>query len=243
LFYGVLFGLIQTLYALYTYQCDHATWFNDIGAALENVTKSTMQRKWDSKFCNTLLPGSTTKQKPDIILLDCRGSQNSDMLREWSVVHGVCEVTSQESFPSCVHYTIRQKSFLTFATQPDRRFALSLSFSCDKFQFTACDCAVLVTSPIYNVNHNALVLLCILASFVFSSKEVIGYNPTMHRGLNNIKSITVHSNVQGMEIAAEYMVLKKIFSLETMRGHTTQCWCVQQDCVEYVIKDSWCIQE
>ena len=217
-------------------EADHAAWLNSIGYDLEVVTGSPMEREWNADFCNTPLPGSVTKRKPDIILLNRGSDQNNDTPREWSAVRGICEVTSEESFPARIRHTIRQKSFVTFATQPDRRFVLSLSFSRDKFRFTACDRAGLITSSTYDVDLDALVLLRILAGFMFSSSEVIGYDPSMHRGpQNDIKAITV----QGME----YTVIEKIFSSETVRGRATQCWRVRRDGVEYVIKDSWCVRE
>ena len=134
-----------------------------------------------------------------------------------------------------MHITIQQKSFLVFYTQLDRCFILSLSFSWDRFFFTACNHAGLVNSSIYNIHQDALVLLCILVGLMFCPERQIGYDDSMYRVPDgNIITITVNGQ--------EYVVVRKIFSSETVRGHATQCWLVRQDRQTYILKDSWCIR-
>ncbi|KIM73761.1 hypothetical protein PILCRDRAFT_14983, partial [Piloderma croceum F 1598] len=169
-----------------------------------------------------------TKRKPDIILLK-KGDKPA-----WPVVCAVGEVTAEAGFPSRIRNTIQQKSFLTFATQPARRFTVSLAFSKDCFQFVTCDRAGVVTSTRVNIDDGALNLLQIVAGLMFGSDELIGYDKSMHRGPDgSIKSITV-----GKE--AEYTVIEPIFSSETVRGRATRCWRVRRDGKQYVLKDSWC---
>jgi Fungal protein kinase len=206
----------------------YGEWLNSIGAALETATGHKCSRIWDSSYCNTPLPGTETKRKPDIILLK-KGDKPA-----WPVVCAVGEVTAEAGFPSRIRNTIQQKSFLTFATQPARRFTVSLAFSKDCFQFVTCDRAGVVTSTRVNIDDGALNLLRIVAGLMFGSDELIGYDKSMHRGPDgSIKSITV-----GKE--AEYTVIEPIFSSETVRGRATRCWRVRRDGKQYVLKDSWC---
>jgi len=148
----------------------YGKWLNSIGAALETATGQKCSRIWDSSYCNTPLPGTETKRKPDIILL-----KKSDK-PAWPAVGTVGEVTAEAGFPSRIHNTIQQKSILTFATQPNQRFTISLAFSKDCFQFVTCDHARVVTSMRVNIDNSALILLQIVVGLMFGSDELIEYD-------------------------------------------------------------------
>src|ERR1700683_1269467 len=187
----------------------YGEWLNSIGTALEVATGQKCSRVWDSSYCNTPLPGTETKHKPDIILLK-KGSKPA-----WPTVCAVGEVTAEASFPSHIHNTIQQKAFLTFATQPDQCFTTSFAFSKDCFQLVTCDCTGLVNLVRENLNDGALTLLQIIAGLMFGSDELIGYDQSMYQGLDgSIKTITVGQH--------EYTVIETIFSSETVRGHATR---------------------
>ena len=127
----------------------YAEWLNSIGAALELVTGQKCSRVWDSSYCNTPLPSTETKCKPDIILLK-KGSKPA-----WPTVCTVGEVTAEAGFPSHICNTIQQIAFLTFATQPDQHFTTSLAFSKDCFQLVTCDRTGLVNLAKENLNDGA----------------------------------------------------------------------------------------
>jgi hypothetical protein len=215
-------------------ETSYADWFNSIGDALEALTKVGRVRKWSADSCTAPLPGATTKRKPDIMLVDCEPG-SPDTQKQWSSIRAIAEVTAENRFPQRMRITIQQKSFLAFYTQPDRRFVLSLSFSRDRFFFTACDRAGLVNSFVYNIHQDALVLLRVLVGLMFCPERQIGYDDSMYRAPDgNIITITVNGQ--------EYAVVRKIFSSETVRGRATQCWLVRRDRQTYILKDSWCIR-
>jgi hypothetical protein len=150
----------------------------------------------------------------------------------WIMVRGLCETTAVANFNQKIRRTISQKSFLIFNTQFNRRFVPSLAFYGPYFQFTAIDRAGIVYSPDYHVQDDDLLLLRIIIGFLFADKETIGYDPTMRHGDDGeILGITVEG--------AEYTVLERLFSADTLKGRATQCWRVQRDGKQYVIKDSW----
>jgi hypothetical protein len=89
-----------------------------------------------------------------------------------------------------------------------------------------------VYSPDNNIEDDDLLLLWVIIGFLFADEEAIGYDPTMcHRDDGEIFGIMVDGT--------EYTVVKRLFSADTLKGCATQCWWVQRDGKQYVIKDSW----
>ena len=70
----------------------YAEWLNSIGAVLELVTGQKCSRVWDSSYCNTPLPGTETKCKPDITLLR-KGSLAHCLCSWWSHSWGQFSLT------------------------------------------------------------------------------------------------------------------------------------------------------
>ena len=92
------------------------------------------------------------------------------------------------------------------------------------------DRSSVVYSKDYDITQNALILLYIIAGFMFANDETLIYHSTMHCGENSsIVAITVAEK--------EYIMIDKIFSSDTLRGHVTQYWHVQRNGVAYVITD------
>lgn len=150
----------------------------------------------------------------------------------WVNVRGVCEITSSDNFHARIRNTIYNKAFIIMTTQFDRRFTLFLSVAGVSFQLVACDRAGVVISATYDFHNDPLVILRILAGFMFSEEIFIGYDPSITRDdEDNLLKITVADK--------EYDILNKIFTSETLRGRATQCWRVGREGMEFVMKDTW----
>lgn len=203
-----------------------ADWLNLIGAELQRVTDKSPLRSWNANYNTAPLPGMETKRKPDIILMK-EGEHP-----EWSNVDAICEVTSETGFPARLRNTVTQKAYLIFLSQPNRRFTISLSFSSAAFQLVVYDRAGEVNSSKYNINTNALLLLRIIVGLIYSDEEVMGYDQRVQK-LGDTWFISDHDR--------QYMILKTIFSSETLRGRATWCWNVIRDGEQFIIKDSWCL--
>jgi hypothetical protein len=67
---------------------------------------------------------------------------------------------------------------------------------------------------------------------LFGDDEVIGYDASMQHGLYGEITLIIVGDL-------EYAVMKKLFLAEVMRGHAMQCWHVEQEGEQCVIKDSW----
>jgi hypothetical protein len=114
----------------------------------------------------------------------------------------------------------------------DRRFVPFLSVSDTSFRLVACDRAGAVHSATYDFNREPLIILQILAGFMFCNEVVIGYDPSIIRDPDD--------NLLKIHIAGkEYDIVNKIFTSETLRGRATQCWQVRRNRENFVIKDSW----
>ena len=198
------------------------------GTKLANIKKCPLKREWNSKYHNSPLGGSSIKRKPDIILLDKALKTNP----VWLNVCGVCEIMSSDNFHARIHNTIHNKAFIIMTTQFDRRFTLFLSVAGISFKLVACDHAGVVISATYNLHNDPLVVLRILAGFMFSDEIFIGYDPSISRdNKDNLLQITVTHK--------EYNIVNKIFTSKTLRGHATQCWKVRREGMECVMKDTW----
>lgn len=208
----------------------YAHWFNSIADELKDLTKKDPCRTWNNRFSNIPLPGVTSKRKPDLMLIKPNDGE------AWVNVSAVCEVTSEKNFPARIRNTVKQKAFLAFVTQPDRRFFPTLAFSHGEFIFSTFDRAGIVSTGALIPNISALGFLRIIVGFMFGSDPLIGLDPTMIRssdGSGAIEKIIVHCD--------SYVVKECIFSSETVRGRATRCWRVLKDNKHYVLKDSWCL--
>jgi len=208
---------------------DLSDWLNRVGEALaSHFEELSLDRGWDARNFATALKGSPHKRKPDVMLLD----KSPESEPTWIAVRALCETTSVANFHQDIRRTISQKSFLIFNNQFNRRFVPSLAFFGPSFRFIAIDRAGVVYSPDYNIQNDKLLLLRIIIGLMFANKEVIGYDLTMRCGSDGeICGITVDGK--------EYIVVEKLFSADTLKGRATQCWRVQRDGKNYVIKDSW----
>jgi len=204
-----------------------ADWLGYVSSVLEELTKLPVRRRWVYTGCNKPVAGSPTLRKPDLMLVDV---DQDDV--NWATIHALGEVTASSDSHHRITATTKQKAFLVFSCQSDRRFTLSLEFVKSRFRFTVCDRTGMLISVPYNSDIRNITLVRVLAGLMYASDAAIGLDPTMHRGPDGpIRSITV--------LGLEYTVMKKIFSAETLRGRATQCWHVRRDGKEYVLKDCW----
>ena len=199
------------------------------GMKLANVKKCPLKREWNSKYHISPLGGLSIKCKPDIILLDKVLKTNP----VWLNVRGVCEITLSDNFHARIRNTIHNKAFIIIMTiQFDHCFTLFLSVAGVLFKLVACDRAGVVISTTYNLHNDPLVVLRILAGFMFSNEIFIGYDPSITRDdKDNLLQITVANK--------EYNIVNKIFTSKKLRGRATQCWKVRREGMEFVMKDTW----
>lgn len=97
---------------------------------------------------------------------------------------------------------------------------------------TLCDRAGIVLSTVGDIEQDSYTLFRIIIALMFGDDELVGYDKSMQHGQ--------HSEIVSiMAGGLEYTVKKKLFLSEVMRGRATQCWHVEREGEQYVIKDSW----
>jgi hypothetical protein len=205
-----------------------AIWMNGIADSVASLTQNQPTRRWDSNYCDVILSGSPIQRKPDLSLLSAGTTKEPT----WQEVRGLCEVTSSANFHSVIRSTVQQKAFIMLSAQHARRFIPVLSFANRSFRVTLCDRAGIVLSTVGDIEQDSYTLFRIIIALMFGDDELVGYDKSMQHGQ--------HSEIVSiMAGGLEYTVKKKLFSSEVMRGRATQCWHVEREGEQYVIKDSW----
>ena len=74
-------------------------------------------------------------------------------------------------------------------------------------------------------------LVWFLAGLMLSDKMDLGYDQLM---VQDKEGQIAKMKVEGLE----YNVVEKLFKSHVLRGHATQCWHVQWEEKDYIIKDS-----
>ena len=216
-------------------ELDMVDWMNSVVMQVKTHTNVDPCRKWDPCMMNQIMPGSTIRCKPDLVLVD-EDFSTDNVLRggkpNWREFHVYTEVTCQTT-QYRLNRTTWQKSFAMFESQPTRWFIPSLMFRKDHAAFVACNCAGGVhTNPLLLEESKRELMQCIVG-FAFGDEHLLGYDLMM--------KCSAGDTITAISIAGEkYTVIRRLFKSSAMRGHATQCWHVcGKDSVKYIIKDSW----
>jgi hypothetical protein len=218
---------------------EHAVqnWLNAIANNIQTVTGTTTSRFWSAQYCDTVLPNSELRRKPDIVLIN-----NVLTPLDWRGVHAVAEVTSRSKFHSEMKRTINNKTYLMFCTQHHRRFVPFLAICSHKISFLVTDREGQAISEIYyhqSGEHNALMLIRILVALMFSADEISGFDPTMTPSQDGeIETISGNNKV--------YAIKSTVHAVRGIVGRSTRVWSAfdakDKDKKLCIIKDGW-IQE
>ena len=217
-------------------------WMNHLAKAMSAATGKAVQQVWSHHTCNTLPVGSSTKCKPDLVLLDTnylKCINDHGIVTDWALIRAFAEVTSQQETPPRIFDTVLNKSFLCFQCQPARRLTISLSFNgAGELSLTFADCEGLLWMPeiclLPDSGYDAaLILLKMLAILMFGSEVDIGFDPNfeVHSLTGKIQAITV-DNIQ-------FKVKKLVYSLDSLVGRGTRVWIVKHGRRHLILKDAW----
>ena len=217
-------------------------WLNDIGTTLGLVYGRRCERLWWCGDCRMPLVDPSVQRKPDLILLDRdyydSVSQKNSPGAKWVFVKALAEV--HQTPDAKLSDTIIVKPYLTFLSQPHRRFTISLSFiNAEKGQFSI---TVIDRAGQIRVNkidligssiENGLLLLSILAFLMFGSAEDIGLDPSFEINPSNGQIVAIECENRRFE------VVECIHALRPLFGRGTQVWIVTHEGIKYIMKDSW----
>jgi hypothetical protein len=214
-------------------------WLNNLGAAIGATCnpKREPNRVWLSESCEVPLGGAPIRRKPDLILLDRKYHEfvKTSHSADWAFVSALAEVTSQASEPARMRATINDKSYLTFACQPHRRFTIALSFIRDTFKVTVTDRTGQLFIPsiaLHGTKENSLVLLTVLTFLMFGTPADVGLDPFStidHKG--ELKEVTCGGR--------SYQVVQQVYFMKTLLGRGTRVYIVEHDGKQYIMKDYW----
>lgn len=200
--------------------------FNAFGKKLAKKLNRPVVRHWVTSQSGKAPEGSSLQRKPDLALVG-KGKSAS----HWKRIQAIAETTFRPTSER-VDATARQKAFIIFETQPNRRFVPSIAIYGDKVRFILHDRAGELYAKI-KINQGSEMFVRFLAGLMLSdSCTDLGYDETMviDKAENVVKIC-----VGGLD----YKVIAPLFKSQTLRGRATQCWHVERDGKKYIIKDSW----
>jgi hypothetical protein len=214
-------------------------WLNDIGTTLGLVYGRRCERLWWCGDCRMPFVDPSIQRKPDLILLDRdyydNVSQKNSPGAKWVFVKALAE--AHQTPDAKLMDTINVKPYLTFLSQPHRRFTISFSFiNVEKGQFTitVTDRAGQIrVNKIGSSIENGLLLLSILAFLMFGSAEDIGLDPSFEINPSNGQVVAIECENRRFE------VVERIHALRPLFGRGTQVWIVTHEGIKYIMKDSW----
>ena len=219
-----------------------AGWMNKLAQAMSNATNKAIRRSWSHHTQDTPPAGSVAQCKPDLVLLDTtylsRIQNHSDVFTDWTFIRAIAEVTSEKRSPQRMFDTVITKSFLSFQSQPARRFTISLSFNgSGDMVFTLADREGLLRISEVNImgggQVSALIFLKILAVLMFGTDSDIGLDPNykIDAFTGKVTAITVQDK--------HFEVENLVYSLDSLIGRATRVWVVRRNGQRFVLKDSW----
>lgn len=215
-----------------------AQWLNVVGRLIGTPYRKKRTRIWYAGTCDQPPEGSQHVAKPDLVLIDRPGDKSVDSQRiQWRTIRSFAEVTSQSPIPKRLFQTVDRKTYIMYLKQDNRRFVPALIIGGEGyFSLTVTDrqgqirmSPVKLFSPGKDV---ALIVLRILAFLMYAPLSDIGLDPSMVCDTSGrIESIFVNN--------INFLVVKRIYSLQALIGRGTKIWIVQQGEKFYILKDSW----
>ena len=210
-------------------------WLNFVCMRLSHIDPSKTpvpKRLWSSHFATKPMGGSTTKRKPDIILVNHFKSN-----WKWQDVHSIIEMTvsapngtNKATLTPVIKKTLGDKAFLMFEAQQNRRYVLVAALIRTLLHVHLYDRAGVVRMVAFDIHKEPLQFLRFLTGIAFVDSDLIGYDPTIRILPGRPVTVTVENT---------YTIKETLYTSGMIRGRATICWRAERDGHEYAIKDSW----
>ena len=138
------------------------------------------------------LPGNQFKRKPDIMLLCLVNGYLPRGPFDWSDLQGLVEHTREKKPPMRLPETVTVKSYLTFCSQPERDYVVSLCIIGDGFHIVMTDHVGQVETDViaFNSNVGATIFIRMLMGLAFMPDNSLGVDTTMTREGRNHSDAT-----------------------------------------------------
>ncbi|KAH8112638.1 hypothetical protein DFH11DRAFT_1744852 [Phellopilus nigrolimitatus] len=170
------------------------------------------------------------KRKPDGVVLD-HSKVGTDAT--WADIHAVMELKSS-SHPrayKAAYLQLLQYARMVFAAQQNRRFVLGVILTGDdRMTFFVFDRAGVLSSERFNIMDEPEKLIRVVAGFLFAENIDLGYDPTIYH--RDGERFILFKQV-------EYKIKEIIYAESSVRGRGTNCFLVEHEGEDAVIKDSW----
>ena len=86
----------------------------------------------------------------------------------------------------------------------------------------------------FDIHEELLQFLRFLVGLMFTSSDLISYDPTIQTSPGHSMTVTVDNT---------YTIKDTLSASAMICGRATICWCAERDGREYAIKDSWIDQD
>ena len=178
-----------------------------------------IKRGWSAKYCDTPLPDSPIKRKPNIVLIDA----DDHPIVTWRTVSAIAEITSHVYEVGKLVRTVVDKSYIILTMQANHVFVLILSvWGRHKFWLTISDCEGQLCLMVYDLSdfrpiNLSLDFLQLIVGFCFTDTQYVSYDPTMITDKYGIvKLIKCCSKF--------YDVVCTIYGTQSFVGRATHVW-------------------
>jgi Fungal protein kinase len=200
-----------------------------LSAQLKSTSRVPYSRSWSSEGNTRPLVGANAKRKPDLVLMDT--AMLSKTL-SWEAVLALGELTTTCRFGPKVTNQLIAKAFLTFQSQPDRRYVLAITICGSMFRLSLFDRAGVVHSVSSDIHQSPLTFVRVMAGLFFAPPATLGFDTTITKGPGDTRVINFEQK--------RYTINDVLFVSSVLRGRGTVCWLVQDEHGDqFVIKDCW----
>ena len=204
------------------------------------------QHQWTSYFHTKPVDtagGQKMPRKPDISCFKAYTSlgkwRHVNEVLTWKHLDTIIEdkkrrKTLQEFLESIVT-DLYNKVYLIFLYQEDRRFVIVLSFTGDLFRVSTMDRAGVIHLGAVSYLKEPKLFLHVFIGLTFSPDVYLGYDPNFISHPLVSPQITIGG--------CRYTILPTVWRQDMILGRATTCWCAMYNGEEYLIKDSWVLEE
>ncbi|KAH8112614.1 hypothetical protein DFH11DRAFT_1511437 [Phellopilus nigrolimitatus] len=170
------------------------------------------------------------KRKPDGVVID---HSKVDTDAAWADIHAVMEFKRSRDPRAyrTAYAQLLQYARMVFAAQQNRRFVLGVILTGDDLMtFFVFDRAGVLSSERFNVMKDPGKLIRVVAGLLFAENIDLGYDPTVYHRDGERFILFRH---------VEYKIKEIIYAESSVRGRGTNCFLVEHEGEDAVIKDSW----
>ncbi|KAH8112618.1 hypothetical protein DFH11DRAFT_464520 [Phellopilus nigrolimitatus] len=170
------------------------------------------------------------KRKPDGVVID---HSKVDTDAAWADIHAVMEFKRSRDPRAyrTAYAQLLQYARMVFAAQQNRRFVLGVILTGDDLMtFFVFDRAGVLSSERFNVMKDPGKLIRVVAGLLFAENIDLGYDPTVYHRDGERFILFRH---------VEYKIKEVIYAESSVRGRGTNCFLVEHEGEDAVIKDSW----